>query len=149
MKEKYLNITTQVVRLAMKIVSKDVRKPKCVRDGINNILNGKSKKQEMESLFVGYEQALALKELGFKEGCIMWFDPKTQKPNVLGQENPDKWHLTFDNPEIIQRPTYSQAFRWLYQKLDIEKGVMPLDIESQQLLLKELIDKVSSKHLLV
>ena len=34
MKEKYLNITTQVVRLAMKIVSKDVRKPKCVRDGI-------------------------------------------------------------------------------------------------------------------
>jgi len=26
---------------------------------------------------------------------------------------------------------------------------MPLDIESQQLLLKELIDKVSSKHLLV
>ena len=50
---------------------------------------------------------------------------------------------------MVSRPTFSQAFKWLYQKLDIEKGVMPLDTESQQLLLKELIDKVSSKHLLV
>lgn len=66
--------------------------------------------------FTTYEQALALKELGFKEGCIAWFDPKTKESNVLGQENPDKWHLTFDNPEIIQRPTYSQAFRWFREK---------------------------------
>lgn len=29
-----LTATTQVVRLAMKIVLKDVIKPKCVRDGI-------------------------------------------------------------------------------------------------------------------
>jgi hypothetical protein len=50
---------------------------------------------------------------------------------------------------FLNAPLYQQSFRWLYQKLDIEKGVMPLDIESQQLLLKELVDKVSSKHLLV
>ena len=29
-----MNPTTQIVREAMKIVSKDVRAPKCVRDGI-------------------------------------------------------------------------------------------------------------------
>lgn len=29
-----MNITVQIVRYAMNLVSKDVRKPKCVRDGL-------------------------------------------------------------------------------------------------------------------
>jgi hypothetical protein len=33
MKKSKLNPTTQIVREAMRIVSKDVRLPKCVRDG--------------------------------------------------------------------------------------------------------------------
>lgn len=33
-KKEILNPTTQIVREAMRIVSKDVRAPKCVRDGI-------------------------------------------------------------------------------------------------------------------
>ena len=33
MKEK-INVTTEIVREAMRIVSKDVRAPKCVRDGL-------------------------------------------------------------------------------------------------------------------
>jgi hypothetical protein len=99
----------------------------------------------MEKEFVPYKQALALKELGFDEPCFGWFKNNeftTSFNDLYPKERGERF-------EIIKAPTFSQAFRWLYQELDIEKGVMPLDIESQQLLLKELIDKVSSKHLLV
>ena len=98
----------------------------------------------MENEFIPYEQAIALKELGFDEPCFGYWniDPYLPKP-TFNLVKP------FEHEWCLPAPLYQQAFRWLYQKLDIEKGVMPLDIESQQLLLKELIDKVSSKHLLV
>ena len=51
-----------------------------------------------------------------------------------GEHRPPHIHAVYNEYEVL---------------IDIEKGVMPLDTESQQLLLKELIDKVSSKHLLV
>ena len=97
----------------------------------------------MEKEFIPYKQALALKELGFDEPCFAFYTPEKQLIIARG----DILQSSVENAPST--PLYQQAFRWLYQKLDIEKGVMPLDIESQQLLLKELIDKVSSKHLLV
>ena len=111
----------------------------------------------MEKEFIPYELALRMKQLGFNERCFKYEDAKKicennaclrgcQLPNVhCGYPN-----CTIDRSvEPLAIPIWQQAFRWLYQKLDIEKGVMPLDTESQQLLLKELIDKVSSKHSLV
>jgi hypothetical protein len=94
--------------------------------------------------FVPYEQAVALKELGFDEPCFGYYniDPQLKTP-AFNMVKP------FEHEWCLPAPLYQQAFRWLYHKLGIEKGVMPLDTESQQLLLKELIDKVSSKHLLV
>jgi hypothetical protein len=133
----------------------------------------------MEKEFVPYEQALALKKLGFDEPCFTRFENyfnKTKLYPILAtlslntpyeneyngydqkiiNDDTKRWFFTgYKNSvkdhgnDILSAPTFSQAFKWLYQKLDIEKGVMPLDTESQQLLLKELIDKVSSKHLLV
>lgn len=101
----------------------------------------------MENEFIPYEQALALKELRFDEPCLTCYDKlemiASHSKNVFDYKNYNT------SGYMVSRPTFSQAFKWLYQKLDIEKGVMPLDTESQQLLLKELIDKVSSKHLLV
>lgn len=95
--------------------------------------------------FVPYEQALELKELGFDGKCGACYYKKFD--NEIGYH---KVYRDFNFVQLtVSAPTFSQAFRWLYQKLDIEKGIMPLDTESQQLLLKELIDKVSSKHLLV
>lgn len=105
---------------------------------------------ELEKEFVPYELAVKLKQLGFDEPCLgrwlvitEWEKPTGEVRLQIGSkvENYSK--------NQCAAPLYQQAFRWLYQKLGIEKGVMPLDIESQQLLLKELIDKVSSKHLLV
>ena len=90
----------------------------------------------MNKEFIPYEQALALKELGFDEEVEFYKDLSEE---IFDMRTPN------DAPCIL----WQQAFRWLYQKLSIENGTMPLNTETQQLLLKELIDKVSSKHLLV
>jgi hypothetical protein len=97
----------------------------------------------MNKEFVPYTESLALKELGFNEPCFSIYYSKDKSFS---------WHHhkdhTNDEPALesgefnISAPTFSQAFRWLFQKLGIEKGVMPLDIESQQLSLKELIEIV-------
>jgi hypothetical protein len=60
---------------------------------------------EMKYLFVPYEQALELKEIEFDEPCFGWWfaDEETliiEKSNKSTSKN------------IIQAPTYSQAFRW-------------------------------------
>ena len=99
---------------------------------------------DLSKNFIPYDLALELKELGFDEPCFGFYVPLldgTQEFELMKFESQGK--------KVVLAPLWQQAFRWLYQKVDIEKGIMPLDTESQQLLLKELIDKVSSKHLLV
>jgi hypothetical protein len=107
----------------------------------------------IETNFVPYQIALDMKLLGFDEPCFTYYG--NISTCLFGLKGDIKFHtntlldIGHGKNVVSSAPLYSQAFKWLYQKLDIEKGVMPLDIESQQLLLKELIDKVSSKHLLV
>ena len=55
----------------------------------------------MEKEFIPYEQALALKELGFDEPCMSSRD--------------------MNNGEgLIQLPLYQQAFRWFREKHDLQ-----------------------------
>ena len=70
----------------------------------------------MEKEFVPYEQALALKELGFNEPCLA-----IHSINLM-TENED-WELriggVWKNQELvdsIKAPTFSQAFRWFREK---------------------------------
>lgn len=61
--------------------------------------------------FIPYEQALALKELGFDEPCFGTWD----RPDKLWTGNPVNGIL--DIPEdIILAPLYQQAFRWFKDK---------------------------------
>jgi hypothetical protein len=100
--------------------------------------------------FAPYEPSLALKELGFDEPCMCFYNNRKE---LKVYHNVDKdWntleHQLLGNskitlPNTYSAPLYQQAFRWLYQKLEIN-GVMPLDEESQIILLKELIDRLSS-----
>jgi hypothetical protein len=109
--------------------------------------------------FLNYEQALALKELGFDEHCLASFYTYTDENFILNKydyrgkfninySGEDDYIINTDKTHYISAPLYQQAFRWLYQKLEIN-GVMPLDEESQIILLKELIDRLSSKCSLV
>jgi hypothetical protein len=91
----------------------------------------------MEKEFVPYELALRMKALGFDEPCFAWSVPNNENFIISPCEK-----YNGRQSLMTQIPLYQQAFRWLYQKLDIEKGVMPLDVESQHLLLNELLDKV-------
>jgi len=76
----------------------------------------------MKDEFVTYEQALALKELGFDESCLAyWFNttpPNPEGPCIVYHEKP------YNNREIIKNvirefcwaPLKQQAFRWFRDK---------------------------------
>jgi hypothetical protein len=65
----------------------------------------------MENEFIPYEQALALKELGFNEHCFAWYN---QRQTLSCFEEDDFW----DNRDEAQciAPLYQQAFRWFREK---------------------------------
>ena len=65
----------------------------------------------MEKLFLPYELALKLKEMGFDKSC---FGSYSQKETLLyfginSYKNSDG---------LLTAPLYQQAFTWLFQKLD-------------------------------
>ena len=68
----------------------------------------------MEKEFIPYEQALALKELGFDEPCFGYYVPLLDGT----QELEIKVIETHGN-KIILAPTFSQAFRWFREKYNL------------------------------
>ena len=73
----------------------------------------------MEKEFIPYEQALELKELGYKDGCERFYNInkklKWSFANNLGQKY-------FNQCDAVSAPLYQQAFRWFREKyfLDAE-----------------------------
>ena len=59
----------------------------------------------MNKEFVPYEQALALKELGFDEPCLMYYDYS--------------WTLVDSGVYECKAPLYQQAFRWFREKYNL------------------------------
>jgi hypothetical protein len=71
--------------------------------------------------FVHYEQALALKELGFDELCFGYY---------IELRNPVEGLLKIglDN-DYLQAPLYQQAFRWFREKYNIDAWVQPFTLQ--------------------
>lgn len=78
----------------------------------------------MKNEFIPYEQALALKELGFNEPSFKAYDSK----GVLQKCTSDYWDIsslniineaTTSNLKVLA-PTFSQAFRWFREKHDLD-----------------------------
>ena len=69
----------------------------------------------MNKEFIPYDQAVALKELGFDEPCFGYRDGLG---NLMIRETP---HC------VISAPTFSQAFRWFRENYNLKKdyGVWP------------------------
>ena len=83
----------------------------------------------MEKEFIPYEQALALKELGFDETCIRgWY------------EDGGIWYHP-DSDIVLDNPTFSQAFRWFREKygdyLLYSFGVIPHFTIIQNLIIED------------
>lgn len=72
----------------------------------------------MEKEFIPYEQALALKELGFDETCLAFYN-KESKLIITGiskvRYSPKLW-----------TPTFSQAFKWIREKYNYNASIYPL-----------------------
>jgi len=66
----------------------------------------------MTNEFIPYEQALALKELGFDEECLSYYFNK---------------QLSFGSRtsygEVVEAPLYQQAFRWFREKYKLYSHV--------------------------
>ena len=74
----------------------------------------------MDKEFVPYEEALALKELGFDEPCFGYSDNKGKLHyNTNGRPVVKDW-IWVDNQilptDMVLAPTFSQAFRWFREK---------------------------------
>jgi hypothetical protein len=68
----------------------------------------------MNKEFVKYEQALALKELGFGEECFAVY--YVNKEFTLYSEAWVKFNSEFNGNGVISAPLYQQAFRWFREK---------------------------------
>jgi len=88
--------------------------------------------KDMEKEFIPYEQALALKELGFDEPCFAFYDESLYFPNNENQ------YGTFCNQKLdassCSAPLYQQAFRWFREKYNWQNECQPTsDQHSHQL----------------
>ncbi len=76
----------------------------------------------LEKDFVPYEEALALKELGFDEPCFGVFPDGSKLVKINGE--PRNWNDNVINGETTSAPTFSQAFRWFREKYSINSWIM-------------------------
>ena len=86
----------------------------------------------MKNEFITYEQALALKELGFDEPCFgyyietgKWIPASYSKEGMVYPSNSDLF------PEWVASPTYQQAFRWFREKHNLHSHIS-LGISDEQ-----------------
>ena len=74
----------------------------------------------MEKEFIPYEQALALKELGFDEPCFGFYNIKGKFIKDFGITKDIMDSLGIKHLELVDNiclaPTFSQAFRWFREK---------------------------------
>ena len=69
----------------------------------------------MEKEFIPYEQSFELKELGFNEPCMAFYEPNNKEVMVVGEPQ------RYNDPSLLRlkdfcAPLYQQAFRWLRHK---------------------------------
>jgi hypothetical protein len=83
----------------------------------------------MNKEFIPYEQALALKELGFNEPCFGWFRSTLIPSNFTEffletefgmNESPSDWVNSNFLDKACSASLYQQAFRWFRDKYDIK-----------------------------
>jgi len=79
----------------------------------------------MEKEFIPYQQALALKELGFDEPCFGYYHDKRLTGVNKWDRKDFEFHIlskkevTATTVEIVIAPLYQQAFRWFREKYNL------------------------------
>ena len=73
----------------------------------------------MEKEFIPYEQALSLKELGFDEPCFSYYYNRELSFGARTSYG-----------EVVEAPTFSQAFRWFREKYRLIIQYIPYELEN-------------------
>jgi hypothetical protein len=73
----------------------------------------------MNKEFIPYEQALELKELGFDEPCMAFYELNNREVMVVGVSQ------RYNDPSLLTitdfcAPLYQQAFRWFREKYGLD-----------------------------
>lgn len=86
----------------------------------------------MNNEFIPYDEALALKELGFDEPCFGWFRSTLIPSNFTEyfletefgmNESPSDWVNSNFLDKACSAPLYQQAFKWFREKYDLHGKV--------------------------
>ncbi len=78
----------------------------------------------MEKEFVPYEQALALKELGFDESTYTW---RQHGNGISGDVEGRRDYYNRKGDAYTALPLYQQAFRWFREKYKLWSMIYPRD----------------------
>lgn len=73
----------------------------------------------MEEEFVTYEQALALKELGFDEKCLSRYCVVTEWEKPTGEILFQNIECNLSERFLVKAPLKQQVFRWFREKYEI------------------------------
>ncbi len=79
----------------------------------------------MEKEFIPYEQVLALKELGFDEPCIAFYNGRFLDYKIQGGDICSPYLSTENRGECPNAPLYQQAFRFFREKYKLDSMVQP------------------------
>ena len=91
----------------------------------------------MKNEFVSYNQALALKELGFDEPCIAFYDKLKFSNNtklcfVSQRVNNSIFNSIKNDGTLISAPLYQQAFSFFREKHKLHSTITSISQESWQ-----------------
>ena len=78
----------------------------------------------MTKEFIPYEQALALKELGFDESTYTW---RQHGNGISGDVEGKRDYYNRKGDVYVALPTYSQTFRWFREKYNLWNMIYPRD----------------------
>ncbi len=90
----------------------------------------------MEKEFISYEQALALKELGYDDKTIGFYNPTYSKEEVLFGEFIEFVNRNNDL-DLVSAPLKQQVFRWFREKYGWIGGIRQLSSSGSSMIVGE------------
>jgi len=96
----------------------------------------------MEKEFIPYEQALALKQLGFDEPCIALYKNSKFRFEIKDCNGIADFYNRDGNIIAYLAPLYQQAFRWFIEKYNLWSNTYP----NNWYVIRRPIDEISANE---
>ena len=82
----------------------------------------------IEKEFAPYQESFELKELGFDEPCLGWYQESNYGTEKVHVDSHWKTHLSgLEDEDFLSAPTFSQAFRWFREKYSVHSSPRKYD----------------------